>query len=158
MRKIVIIFISSALAFSLASCGAGTTASTRNITQITDGAEAQIKQGDNNIKVRNLLLVTTADGTGVLVGTIVNNSPSVDALLGISVNGIIATYTGLNSLLQNKPIRFEGETANAKAVIPALGVLAGREVLVTMFFAIAGELTLKALVRDQSDIYAGVTA
>ncbi len=157
MRKIVIIFISATIAFSLASCGAGTTAATRNITQVTDGAEAAIKQGDNNIKVRNLLLVTTADGTGVLVGTIINNAPSDDALLGVAVNGIVATYTGLNALLQNRPIRFEGESANAKAVIPALGVLAGREVLVTMFFAIAGELTLKALVRDQSDIYAGVT-
>ncbi len=157
MRKIVITFISATLAFSLASCGAGITASTRNITQVTDGAEAQIKQGGNNIKVRNLLLVLTADGTGVLVGTIVNNGPSVDALLSIVVNGIIATYTGSNSLPQNTPIRFEGETANAKAVIPALGVLAGREVSVTMFFANAGELTLKALVREQSDIYAGVT-
>ncbi len=157
MRKIIITFLSAALAFSLASCGAGSTASTRNTTRVTDGSEASITKNNSDIKVRNLLIVSAPDGTGVLVGTIINGAPLEDALLGLSVNGIASTFTGTSTLPQNSPIRLEGESANAKATIPALNAAPGTHVTVTMFFANAGELTLPAIVRDQRDIYAGIT-
>lgn len=158
MRKIIIIFLSATLAFSLTSCGAGSTASTRNTTRVTDGSESAITENNNDIKVRNLLIVSTPDGTGVLVGTIINSAPLADALLGLAVNGIISTFTGTTALPQNLPIYLEGESANAKAIIPALNASPGTHVKVTMFFANAGELSVLAIVRDQRDTYADITS
>jgi hypothetical protein len=63
-----------------------------------------------------------------------------------------------NVISQNLPMIFEGDSANAKAVIPNLGVKAGNTVDVSFFFDIAGVVTVKAIVRDQRDIYAGVTS
>lgn len=158
MSRLKVALITIVLALSLTACGAGFNASTRQVSQVTDGVEGTIKTDGNNIKLLNILVVETAEGAGVLVGTIVNAQPNEDALLGVSINGIVATVTGTNTLPQNSPIRFEGESANAKAVIPALNTKAGAHVQITMFFARAGEITVLALVRDQRDTYAGITA
>jgi hypothetical protein len=53
---------------------------------------------------------------------------------------------------------FEGDSANAKAVIPNLGVKAGNTVDISFLFETAGIVTVKAIVRDQRDIYAGITS
>jgi hypothetical protein len=53
---------------------------------------------------------------------------------------------------------FEGDSANAKAVVPGLGAKAGSTVDISFFFKTAGIITVKAIVRDQRDTYAGVTA
>ena len=158
MRRLGIAIIASLLALSLTACGAGFNASTRQASQVTDGAEATIKSGGNNIKLLNLLVVETTEGAGVLVGTIVNNQPNEDALLGVSINGIVATLTGTSTLPEGAPIRFEGDSANAKAVVQALNVKAGSHVKVTMFFARAGEITVSAIVRGQRDTYSNITA
>jgi len=158
MRRIGISVLSLMLAFSLTACGAGFNASTRQVKQVTDGVEGTISTGDNLIKAVNILVVETASGAGVLVGTVVNSRPMEDALLGVAVNGVVATVSGNTSLVQNAPITFEGDSANAKAVVPTLNSKAGAHVLVTMFFARAGKLTVLAIVRAQSDRYAGVTA
>jgi len=158
MRRTGIWVLSLLLALSLTACGAGFNASTRQVKQVTDGVEGTISTGDYLIKAVNILVVETTDGAGVLVGTIVNSRPTGDALLGVAINGVVATVTGNTSLVQNAPITFEGDSANVKAVAPALNASAGAHVQVTMFFARAGELTVSALVRAQSDRYAGVTA
>lgn len=158
MRRMGIWVLSLLLALSLTACGAGFNASTRQVKQVTDGVEGTISTGDYLIKAVNILVVETTDGAGVLVGTIVNSRPTGDALLGVAINGVVATVTGNTSLVQNAPITFEGDSANVKAVVPALNASAGAHVQVTMFFARAGELTVSALVRAQSDRYAGVTA
>ena len=158
MRRTGIALMSLTLALSLTACGAGFNASTRQVKQVTDGVEGAVTSDGNNIKVLNVLVVETVEGAGVLVATVVNNQPAEDALLGVAINGVVATVTGTNSLPQNSPIFFEGDTANAKAVVPALNAKAGAHVQVTMFFAHAGELTVLALVRAQSDTYAGITA
>jgi len=158
MRRTGIWVLSLLLALSLTACGAGFNASTRQVKQVTDGVEGTISTGDYLIKAVNILVVETTDGAGVLVGTIVNSRPTGDALLGVAINGVVATVTGNTSLVQNAPITFEGDSANVKAVVPALNASAGTHVQVTMFFARAGELTVSALVRAQSDRYAGVTA
>lgn len=158
MSRLKVALITVVLALSLTACGAGFNASTRQIAQVTDGVEGAIKTDGNNIKLLNILVVETAEGAGVLVGTIVNAQANEDALLGVSINGIVATLTGRNTLPQNSPIRFEGDSANAKAVIPALNTKAGAHVQITMFFARAGEITVLAIVRDQRDTYAGITA
>ena len=158
MRRIVIALLTITLAFSLTACGAGFNASTRQVSQVTDGVEGAIKTAGNNIKLAGVLIVETPGGAGVLVGTVVNSLLDEDALLGVRINGVVANVTGADTLAQNAPIRFEGESANAKAVVPVLNAKAGSHVQVTMFFAHAGEITLLAIVRDQRDTYAGITA
>jgi hypothetical protein len=146
------------LTISLSGCGAGLNAETRNLKQVTDGVEAAITTNGNNIKVVNLLIVETAAGAGVLVGTLVNSMDQEDTLLGLAINGRVATLTGINALAKNTPVIFEGPRANAKAVVPVLGAKAGESIQVTLFFARAGEVTVQAIIRDQRDDYAGITA
>jgi hypothetical protein len=158
MRRVVTAFLIATLTISLTGCGAGLNASTRNIKQVTDGVEATVNTDGNNIKVVNLLVVETAQGAGVLVGTLVNSLDQEDALLGVAINGQVATITGSNVLAKNKPVIFEGPSANIKAVVPVLGAKAGQSVQVTMFFARAGEVSVQAIIRDQRDDYAGITS
>ena len=158
MRRVVTAFLIALLTISLSGCGAGLNAETRNLKQVTDGVEAAITTNGNNIKVVNLLVVETAQGAGVLVGTLVNSLDQEDALLGVAINGQVATLTGINALAKNTPVIFEGPRANAKAVVPVLGAKAGESIQVTLFFARAGEVTVQAIIRDQRDDYAGITA
>ena len=158
MRRVLITLLIATLTISLSGCGAGLNAETRKLKQVTDGVEATVNTGGNNIKVVNLLVVETAEGAGVLVGTLVNSLDQEDALLGVAINGQVATITGTNTLAKNTPVIFEGPSANAKAVVPVLGAKAGQSVQVTMFFARAGQVTVQAIIRDQRDTYAGITA
>jgi hypothetical protein len=158
MRRVVTAFLIALLTISLSGCGAGLNAETRNLKQVTDGVEAAITTNGNNIKVVNLLIVETADGAGVLVGTLVNSMDQEDSLLGLAINGQVATLTGTNALAKNTPVIFEGPRANAKAVVPVLGAKAGESIQVTLFFARGGEVTVQAIIRDQRDDYAGITA
>lgn len=158
MRRVVTAFLIALLTISLSGCGAGLNAETRNLKQVTDGVEAAITTNGNNIKVVNLLLVETAAGAGVLVGTLVNSMDQEDTLLGLAINGQVATLTGTNALAKNTPVIFEGPRANAKAVVAVLGAKAGESIQVTLFFARAGEVTVQAIIRDQRDDYAGITA
>jgi copper(I)-binding protein len=147
-----------ALSVSLTGCGAGLNAATRQIAQVTDGVEANVINEENNIRVVNLLVVATADQNAVLVGTIVNAKDAPDTLLGVAINGSVATLTGTTTLLKNAPVIFEGDSANAKAVLPGFTVAPGIRVPVVLFFARAGEVTLDALVRGATDIYENVTS
>ena len=158
MRRVVTAFLIATLTISLTGCGAGLNASTRNIKQVTDGVEAIVNTDGNNIKVVNLLVVETAQGAGVLVGTLINSLDQEDALLGVAINGQVATVTGSNVLAKNKPVIFEGPSANIKAVVQSLGAKAGESIQITLFFARAGEVSVQAIIRDQRDDYAGITA
>ena len=157
-KRALSIFATFTVAVSLTGCGAGLNASTRQITQVTDGVEAYVINEQNNIRVVNLLVVATADQSAVLVGTIVNAKDAPDTLLGVAINGTVATLTGTTTLLKNTPVVFEGEIANAKAVTSGFTVPAGVQISVTLFFARAGEVTVDALVREAADIYANVTS
>ena len=158
MRRIFSAVVIAALAISLSGCAAGNNASTRQVKQVTDGVEGSITKDGNNIKILNLLVVAVGGGNAVLVGTIINNADAEDELLGIAINGTTLTYTGTNTLPKNTPIIFEGDRANAKAVLGGFGGTAGSNVKVSLFFAKAGEFTLTAIVRDTRDDYAGITA
>jgi copper(I)-binding protein len=158
MRRTGIALMTLVLALSLTACGAGFNAETRNSTQVTDGVEGAIINDQSEIKVRNLLIVETAEKAGVIVGTLLNTSDTDDALLGVAINSKVATLTGNTTLSKNSPIIFEGASANAKAVVAFLDVAAGQNVTVTLFFARGGKLTLTAIVRDQRDTYAGISA
>jgi copper(I)-binding protein len=124
---------------------------------VTDGNEATVKTNGSDLAIANLLLVATEDGSAVVVGTIVNYKDEADALLGISAGGTSATLTGEQNLLRDKPIRFEGDSANAKAVFAGVGAKAGKNVQLQLAFARAGVVTVNAIIRDKRDTYKNVT-
>jgi len=117
LRTIVTPLVIAALAISLTGCGAGSNATTRLTKKVTDGQEAEIKKDANNIALRNFVLVALPDGSAVVVGTVINRGVNEDALLGLAISGIQAQFTGNSTIGQNGLITFEGESANAKAVI-----------------------------------------
>jgi predicted small lipoprotein YifL len=159
LHKVVISLMIVASLSTLTACGAGGNAEARNITKVTDGAETEVVTDTSNLKIRGMLLVAQPDGSAVLVGTIINANSNPDSLLGLSANNLLATVTTESNVIsENIPMIFEGDSANAKAVIPGLGVKAGNTVDISFFFETAGVITVKAIVRDQRDTYAGVTA
>ena len=157
MRRTVSAIAIAVLAVSLSGCGAGQNASTRQVKQVTDGVEGSIIKDGNNIKILNLLVVAAGGGNAVLVGTIINTADVEDKLLGIAINGTTLTYTGTTALPKNTPIIFEGDRANAKAVLRGFGGTAGSNVKVGLFFAKAGSITLNAIVREAKEEYAGIS-
>ena len=139
---------------ALTGCGAsGPGAPTRNIKQVTDGVEAQT----GSIYIRDLLLVAQPDGSAVLVGTFINEAATSDALTGITVGGISAKLSAPSfNLVQNTPVIFSGDSANAVGTVPALNAKPGTRVLVLLSFAHAAPVTKSALVREKSDYFATV--
>ena len=97
----------------LTGCAAGGQAPTRLIKQVTDGVEKDA--GD--LKIRNVKIVALPDGSGTLVGFIVNHSPEADGLAAITINGQRAELVSDVVLNQNKPMIFKGDAANAKAIV-----------------------------------------
>jgi len=157
MRRTTIV-ITSALAFSLllSGCGAGQNAATRMITRVTDGAEITVKENGSEIRVVNLTLVDTEDGAAVVVANIINQGTESDQLLGFSVQGVQAILTGETILLPNKPLFFEGEQANAKAVFPGANAKPGTHVTVSLGFAKAGFVSADVIIRDKRDAFKNV--
>jgi copper(I)-binding protein len=159
LRKVAIGLIVIASLSTLTACGAGENAAARNITKVTDGAETEVITDTSALKLRGFLLVAQPDGSAVLVGTIINANSTPDSLLGISANNVLATITNESNVIsENIPMIFEGDSANAKAVIPGLGVKAGNTVELSFFFNTAGVVTVKVIVRDKRDTYAGISA
>jgi len=159
LRKVEISLIVTASLSTLTACGAGESAASRNITKVTDGAETTVITDTSDLKLRGFLVVAQPDGSAVLVGTIVNSNSTPESILGVSINNVLATVTtDLTEISEKVPMIFEGDSANAKAVVPGLGAKAGSTVDISFFFKTAGIITVKAIVRDQRDTYAGVTA
>jgi hypothetical protein len=157
MRRTSIV-ITSALTFSLllSGCGAGQNAATTKITRVTDGTEITIRENGSEIRVVNLTLVDTGDGAAVVVANIINQGTESDQLLGFSVQGVQATLTGETILLPNKPLFFEGEQANAKAVFPGANPKPGTHVTISLGFAKAGFVTAEVIIRDKRDDFKNV--
>jgi len=158
MRRTITTISALLIATSLTACGAGQNAATRNISKVTDGVEKSITQNGSAIKIVNLLLVATENGDAVVVGTIVNQGAEPDQLLGIAVGSATANLTGETKLMQNQPIRFEGDSANAKAVFAGVSAAPGRHVKLTIGFARAGIVTAEVIIRDKRDAYKNVTS
>ena len=158
MRRTVTTITALLIATSLTACGAGQNAATRQITKVTDGVEVSITQNGSAIKIVNLLLVATETGDAVVVGTIVNQGAQADKLLGLAVGGNTATLTGDTTLNQNAPLRFEGDSANVKAVFAGVSPVAGRHVKLTLGFARAGMVTAEVIIRDKRDTYKDITS
>mgnify|MGYP003349662035 FL=1 len=137
----------------LSGCtAAGKDAPTSKIHQVTDGVE----RDSGAVKVRDFLLIPQADGSAVLVGTVVNQDPTADAISSISVKSVPGKLTGTLALEQNTPVIFSGDSANAHASFPGVNLVPGERTDVTITFGKAAGLTFSAIVREKSDIYANV--
>ena len=139
-----------AIATTVTGCASGQMAQTRLIKQVTDGVEAQ----SDEIRLRNVKVIKSASGEGILIGTLVNWSDNSDAITAVSINNLPATYTAETSeLLRNKPITFVGQVANADAFIENLDKTPGYRIPVTFTFANAAPVTLDTLVVNGDGIY-----
>ena len=147
IKKVIALII---ITSSLTGCGSGQMASTRLIKQVTDGVEAQIEE----IRLRNVKVIKTSTGAGVLIGTLVNWSDKSDVITSVTINNQPAIYTAKTSeLLRNKPITFVGEIANADAYISMLDKEPGYRIPVTFTFAFAAPVTLDTLIVNGDGIY-----
>lgn len=159
LRKVAFGLLVALSLSTLTACGAGQNAASRNIFKVTDGAETDVVSETSNIKLRGFVIVAQPDGTGVIVGSIINALDNQDQLLGISVNNVLATITAESrAVTKDLPIIFEGGSANAKAVVPGLGLKPGVNVEISFYFENAGVVSVSAIVRDKRDIYANITA
>lgn len=159
LRKVVLGTVVIVSLLTLTACGAGQNAASRNIKVVTDGAETDVTTSTSDLKLRGFVVVAQPNGDGVIVGTVINSNSTPDELIGLSVNNVLATLTtDSKTIIQNTPLVFEGDSANAKAVVPALAVKAGVSVEISFFFRTAGVVTVRTLVRDKRDDYAGVTS
>ena len=138
--------IAAISALFLTGCGAGFDASTRNIKQVTDGVEADL----GSVKVRHFLIVAQPDGSGVLVGTLVNSSEEAEIVRSISINGNVATISGSNIVSKNSPVIFAGESANASAGVLLLNSTIGKRVPISITFSSVGTVNFTALVREKA--------
>ena len=157
LRTFVTPLIIATLAISLTGCGAGSNATTRLTKKVTDGQEAEIRKDANNIALRNFVLVALPDGSAVVVGTVINRGENEDALLGLAIPGIQAQFSGVSTIAQNDVITFEGDSANAKAVILGANLKPGTHTDLSLFFGNAGEVSFDVLVQKPEGIYAGIT-
>ena len=139
-----------AIATTVTGCASGQMAQTRLIKQVTDGVEAQ----SDEIRLRNVKVIKSSTGQGILIGTLVNWSDNSDAITSVSINNLPATYTAETSeLLRNKPITFVGQVANADAFIENLDKTPGYRIPVTFTFANAAPVTLDTLIVNGDGIY-----
>ena len=147
IKKVIALII---ITSSLTGCGSGQMASTRLIKQVTDGVEAQVEE----IRLRNVKVIKTSTGAGVLIGTLVNWSDKSDQITSVIINNQPAIYTAKTSeLLRNKPITFVGDIANADAYISMLDKEPGYRIPVTFTFASAAPVTLDTLIVNGDGIY-----
>ena len=147
IKKVIALIV---ITSTLTGCGSGQMASTRLIKQVTDGVEAQTDE----IRLRNVKVIKTSTGSGVLIGTLVNWSDKSDQITSVTINNQPAIYTAKTSeLLRNKPITFVGEIANADAYISMLDKEPGYRIPVTFTFASAAPVTLDTLIVNGDGIY-----
>ena len=136
----------------LTGCAAGGQAPTRIIKQVTDGVEKDL--GD--LKLRNVKVVALPDGTGTLIAFIVNHSDVADSLAAVTINGQRAEIATEVGLLRNKPMMFEGDSANAKGKVAVLGAKPGYRVPVVFYFEKGGKVELDALVVANTGFYSSI--
>ncbi len=152
-KKLAIATVALLSAGLLSGCtAAGKDAPTSKIRQVTDGVE----KDTGTLKLRDFVLVAQPDGSAVLVGTVVNEDMTPDAISSISANGIAGTITGTVALAQNAPVIFSGDSANAHATFPGLNLTPGARADVTVTFGKTPGIKFSVLVREKSDIFASV--
>lgn len=151
-KSIASALLAGALIITLTGCANGDDAPTRMIKQVTDGVEAV----SGEVKATNVLLVAQADGSAVLIATVVNNGSATDSIQSITANGIQGIKAPID-LTTAAPAIFSGPSANQSVVFPGLNLKASQHATIEFTFATAAPIKLNALVREQSGIYANTT-
>ena len=145
-----------ALVALLTGCAAGQQAPTTLIKQVTDGVDATVA----DIQIRNVVVVAQPDGSGTLIGYLVNHNDAPDQLAALAINfgqATVATKDGAALVLKkNQAIQFEGDAANAKAKVTNLGAIPGQRISVDFYFATAGKVRVNALVVANTGIYSSI--
>ena len=145
-KKIALSLTAVVVATSLTACGGtGTDAPTRMITQVTDGVDAKLASEGNLVYLRNIQVAVNEAGDASLVGTIVNQKNTKEALLALAINQMQIKLTAIPTP-HNQPVIFGGPSANAIATIPNSGLVAGTRTKVSFFFGLAGTVSVDALV------------
>ena len=145
-KKIALAVTAVAVATSLTACGGtGQDAPTRMITQVTDGVDAKLSSNGNMIVLRNIQVAVNAAGDASLIGTIVNQKNTKEALLALAINQMQIKLSAIPTP-QNQPVIFGGPSANAIATIPNSGLVAGTRTKVSFFFGLAGTVSVDALI------------
>ena len=145
-KKIAFAVTATLLATTLTACGgSGNDAPTRKIAQVTDGIDADLTTNGNHMALRNIQVQVNEAGDATLIGTIVNEVNTKDALLAVAINRQTIKISGI-ATPQNSPINFGGDSANATVVQPASGLVAGQRTSVSFFFGLAGTISVDALV------------
>ena len=139
--------LASVLALSLTACGPGIDAPTRHVRQVTDGVETEVNKAGNLIYLRNVYVSVNAAGDATLVATIINQNQTQDALIALAIGQTQIKITP-QPVLQNKPVIFGGDSANATATIPAAGLVPGNRVPVSFFFGLGGSIQVDALIVE----------
>ena len=139
--------LASVLALSLTACGPGIDAPTRHVRQVTDGVETEVNKAGNLIYLRNVYVSVNAAGDASLVATIVNEKDTKEALIALAIGQTQIKITP-QPVLQNKPVIFGGDSANATATIPAAGLVAGSRIPVSFFFGLGGGIQVDALIVE----------
>lgn len=154
LQKSAGLVVVAASVLLLSACGAsGPDAPTRNIKQVSDGVE----KNAGSIAVRDIVIVAQPQGGAAIVGTFINEAATSASLTGITVNGVAATLSAASyPLLQNKPVIFSGDTANASGSVATLSASIGTRVPVVVTFNGAPSVTLNAIIRAKADYFASV--
>jgi arginase family enzyme len=99
----------------------------------------------NLIYLRNIQVAVNEAGDASLIGTIVNQKDTKDGLIALAINQNQVKLEAI-PVLQNKPVIFGGDSANAYATIPNSGLVAGNRTTVSFFFGFAGTVSVDALI------------
>ena len=137
--------LASVLALSLTACGPGIDAPTRHVRQVTDGVETEVNKAGNLIYLRNVYVSVNTAGDASLVATIVNEKDTKEALIALAIGQTQIKITP-QPVLQNKPVIFGGDSANATASIPTAGLVPGNRIPVSFFFGLGGGIQVDALI------------
>lgn len=150
-RRFAFLTIATLSLSALTGCAAGPNASTRLITQVTDGVEGE----SGAVKLRNFTLVLQPDNSVVLVGTVVNQDEIDDAVLAIGINGKRAKLWANGGevdalpLTLNRPQTLAGPSATAYAYLEQFDLKPGYRAPVEVILQRGGIVELDVIVRER---------
>lgn len=149
-RALVAWLLSCSLVGLVAACGFN--AATNQPYTPSDGTNADIGT-DGTLKVRNLVIISRADGQGIVSASVIANAE--DQLTGVTVAPFLADGTdgppaaaGLAAPLQLGGGSLTILTQGPLITVQAPELTAGLDALVIMQFANAGSVPLRAPVVD----------
>ncbi len=158
VRRPVVIAVSlAAVGWAVSGCGAGFNAQTNQQYQ---GAEG-INNRDGSVYVLNALVVTDGQGNGTLVGTLIDQSSTADAL--VSVTATDSHGTAVKTTKLSNPIALDSQQAvklqtDAAVRLSGKALVAGDILTATFTFQNASpvEIGIPVVVGGRGTIYTGI--